>query len=59
MEWVGEIDPKLVLPSDSSNRPDAHHIVAEEWDEAETTKHIQEDLQRADAKARILAQAAR
>ena len=44
MEWVNEIDPKLILPSDSSHRPDAAHILAEEWDEAEASKHEQEDL---------------
>ena len=43
MEWV-QVEDYLMLPSDSSVRPDAHHILAQEWEEAEASKHELEEL---------------
>lgn len=43
MQWLEELEPGLVLPSDSSLRQDAHHILNEAWEEAEAAKHELED----------------
>jgi len=56
---VEQIEPRFILPSDSSNRADAHHILNQEWDEAEASKHQLEDTQRADKRARDASKATR
>ena len=48
MIWNQEIEECMILPSDSTKRPDAHHIFNQEWQEAENAKHILEDRQRLD-----------
>ena len=54
-----DVDPSLILESDTTKRPDANHIIAEEWDEAEASKHTMEELQRADKRLRTRAEEAR
>ena len=51
-----EVDPSLILESDSTKRIDAHHLDAEEWDLAESTKHELEEIQRADKRIRTAAE---
>jgi len=51
LEWVS-VDNSLLLPSDSSVRPDSRHILLEEWEQAEAAKHHLETIQRADKKLR-------
>lgn len=53
------VDPKDILPSDSSLRPDSKFLLEENFDEAEAAKHILEELQRNDKKLRAEREKAR
>ena len=39
-----EVNPKLILESDSASRIDAQKIITEEWDESEAAKHVLEEV---------------
>ena len=56
MQWVQQVEECILLPSDSSKRPDAHHILNQEWDEAEAAKELLEDAQRNDKRLRMIAE---
>ena len=56
MQWVQQVEECIFLPSDSSKRPDAHHILNQEWDEAEAAKELLEDAQRNDKRLRMIAE---
>ena len=56
MQWVEQVEECNILPSDSSKRPDAHHILNQEWDEAEAAKQVLEDAQRNDKRLRAIAE---
>ena len=56
MQWVEQVEECNILPSDSSKRPDAHHILNQEWDEAEAAKQVLEDAQRGDKRLRFIAE---
>lgn len=56
MQWVQQVEECISLPSDSSKRPDAHHILNQEWDEAEAAKELLEDAQRNDKRLRMIAE---
>ena len=45
----------LILPSDSSKRPDGLAIIKKDWETAEAKKHEMEELQRHDKKLRTAA----
>ena len=42
-EWE-DVQDSMILPSDTRRRPDANHILNEEWEEAETAKHELEQV---------------
>ena len=56
LQWVEQLEECMSLPSDSSSRPDSHHILNQEWDEAEAAKHVLEDAQRGDKRLRFIAE---
>ena len=55
-EWLEDV-PEM-LPSDSLHREDLIKMKQQEWEEAETKKVEMEELQRADKKLRLAAEAA-
>jgi len=50
-KWIKEPKEKLLV-SDTYARPDLHFIIDQNWDEAESSKHELEEIQRRDKKLR-------
>ena len=56
LQWIEQMEDSMSLPSDSLKRPDSHHILSQEWEEAEATKQVLEDTQRNDKRLRTIAE---